>query len=369
MPVNPYEGLQQAAWGGKPLTSRTQGAANGQMGAGSLSGQGHRSNPNMVAPTFNELKPTPKASGKMPQGNANIGSANYGQQKIGEPQQRQGRRASFGGMGPGAVKGGGGGGMTAGGNITFDLSQGKTTVGDGATFGHGATIGAGAKGGTIKDNMIDSTVDQSQTFSPTVSGGKAGSGRGGAAAAGRGGASGAGGAGGSRSGAGTGGAGGAGRGGNVGDTMSDMSGVKFGSPSLKFGSGKSVGRDDMSDNSRMTFNSKTNTNNNDNRKPPQEKREAATKIEPSKPETQAESPKKRSKPATSKTKTAEPKNVSKTPAKEAPKSEAASKQKAKDAAKKSVKEAVDKGPADASKGAVAAKKKTKKAGSVTKDEE
>ncbi len=158
MPINPFQQYQEAGFGGVNLRAQQRGT--GQMGAGSLSGQGHRSQANMQGPTYGELKPTPKASGRMPEGNANIGRPDYGQQKQQQP-QRQGRLASFGGMGAGAVKGGGSG-MTAGGDIKFDLSIGKTDY-RGANMA-GARIGASGMGATSTDSNFGD-IDNSQTDS------------------------------------------------------------------------------------------------------------------------------------------------------------------------------------------------------------
>ena len=133
----------------------------------------------------------------MPKGNANIGRPDYGSQQP----QRQNRKMAFGGMGAGATKGGGSG-MTAGGNINFDLRQdnstGKTDM-RGANM-QGARVGALGMGAKTSDSNLGD-IDQSQSYSPSTTA-KAGSSRGGAGAAGKGGAGGA------KAGAGSGAAGG-----------------------------------------------------------------------------------------------------------------------------------------------------------------
>lgn len=340
MPVNPFQATAEMSWGGYQSMKQAQGAVGGRLGGGLE--KGYRSSANMQGPTVGELKPTPKASGRMPQGNANIGRANYGKQQTEQP-QRQGRTASFGGMGAGATKGGSG--MTAGGDISFDLSIGKTQTGD-----IKGSVGALGMGATTKDSMVGSKIDQSQKYAPTFAGGKAGSSRGGDGGAGKGGTSGAG----------RGGAGGnAARGGDVGDSMADFSGVKFGNPTAQVGRNKFTGRDDMSDN-RKTTTVKTTT---DARKmPPAKEGPASKKPDPKKPATATEKP--ASKPAAKTPSKPATKPAEKPAAKpaEKPKEEAKKKEAVKDKAKKSVAEAVKKGPA-------AAKTKKKTAGKVTKEEE
>lgn len=269
MPINPFQQYQEAGFAGVNLRAQQRGTS--QMGAGSLSGQGHRSQANMQGPTYGELKPTPQAKGAMPMGKADIGRPDYGR---GAPEApaREGRRTAFGGMGAGATKGGGSG-MTAGGDISFDLSIGKTQTGD--IKGSVGSLGMGA---TTKDSMVGSKIDQSQKYAPTFAGGKAGSSRGGDGGAGKGGTSGAG----------RGGAGGnAARGGDVGDSMADFSGVKFGNPTAQVGRNKFTGRDDMSDN-RKTTTVKTTT---DARKmPPAKEGPASKKPDPKKPATEPAKP-------------------------------------------------------------------------------
>ena len=94
----------------------------------------------------------------MPQGNADIKRPNYGAQTSEQPQKGS-RRASFGGMGAGAVKGGGSG-MTAGGDIKFDLSIGKTDM-RGANMQDariGQLGGMGNKMGDANQSDVDASV-------------------------------------------------------------------------------------------------------------------------------------------------------------------------------------------------------------------
>ena len=108
MAVNPFQTVAEMSWGdyktkkSGSVTSRTpQVSIN-------LSNQGHKGERGF-APGYTEATlGAPRAGGNMPQGNADIKRPNYGQQQSQEP-QRQSRRASFGGMGAGATKGGGGG--------------------------------------------------------------------------------------------------------------------------------------------------------------------------------------------------------------------------------------------------------------------
>jgi len=152
MPVNPFQSTAEMQWGG--YESKKSYRSQGQMGAGSLSGQGHRSKgwaPAAPEATLSQ----PRAEGRMPQGNADIKRPNYGAQTSEQP-QRGSRRASFGGMGAGATKGGGG--TTAGGDITIDLSQriGSTEFGDGNTIS--GAVGQGAKVSDSLTGSSDSSV-------------------------------------------------------------------------------------------------------------------------------------------------------------------------------------------------------------------
>lgn len=230
MPVNPFQTVAEMSWG--DYKTKKSGYVQSPQAQSSLAGQGHRSKgwaPGAPEATLE----APRAGGKMPMGNANIGRPDYGSQ---QPQQRQSRRASFGGMGAGATKGGGSG-MTAGGDIKFDLSIGKTDM-RGANM-QGARVGALGMGAKTSDSNLGD-IDQSQGYTPTTTGPKAGSSRGGAGAAGKGGSGGAkAGAGsgpGGAGGAGRGGAGGnAARGGDTGNMTTNMDGQKMGSPVLNIG--------------------------------------------------------------------------------------------------------------------------------------
>ena len=235
MPINPFQTTAEMSWGGYNTQKQNAGVVGGRLGGGIE--KGYASRANMQAPTTGELKPTPKAGGNMPQGNANIRRPDYGSQQ--QQPQRNGRLASFGGMGAGATKGGGSG-MTAGGNISFDLSQDNST---GKTDLRGANL-QNARGLAIgKDAKISDSnsgdIDQSQTYSPSTTA-RAGSSRSGAGAAGKGGAGGRkAGAGSGAAGAGAAGRGGAGgnaaRGGDTGSMNTNMSGQKMGSPTLNIG--------------------------------------------------------------------------------------------------------------------------------------
>jgi len=372
MPVNPFQATAEMSWGGYQSKVRSQGGVGGRLGGGIE--RGNRTNTNMgQGYTEGVLKPTPKASGRMPEGNANIGRPDYGQQKQQQPQQRASRLSKFGGMGAGSTKGGGSG-MTAGGNISFDLSYGKTDY-TGADM-RNARIGASGMGARTSDSNLGD-INQSQTYAPTITGAKAGSSRGGPGGDGAGtgaGADGRGGAGGNSA-----------RGGDAGDTMSDMSGVKFGSPTANIGRNKTVGRDDMSDNRKTS----TRTKSVDARKPlPVKEGTKGVKPDPKKPATEAEKPtaKTPGKPATKET---EPKSPSKPaaketpsakkPAKKDPKEDSKKKDKIKESATKSVEDSVKEGPSAGAKAkpktkegpSAGAKPKTKskKAGGVTKEED
>ena len=339
MPINPFQTTAEMEWGG--YTSKKSYRGQGQMGAGSLAGQGHRSAANNQGWTVGELKPTPQAKGAMPMGKANVRRADYGQQQTQQP-QREGRRASFGGMGPGATKGGGSG-MTAGGDIKFDLSIGKTDQ-RGANLA-GARIGAVGMGASASDSNLGD-IDQSQTYAPTITGARGGSSRGGAGGAG----------------------GSAARGGNTGDTMADFSGVKFGNPTAQIGRNK-IGRD--------TFTEKRTTTNTDARKmPPAKEGTKSVKPDPKKPEaapakapvgkTPAGKEPAPSKPA-AKTTTKETKAATKEKTTET-KERTAVKEKAKSDLEKATKKTPPPPAATKDKKGDGKGKKTKTAGKVTKEE-
>ena len=338
MPVNPFQTIAEMSWGGYSTQKQNAGTGHGRLGGGIE--KGYASRANMQAPTTGELKPTPKAGGSMPKGNANIGRPDYGSQQSQQP-QRGSRKMAFGGMGAGATKGGGSG-MTAGGDIKFDLSIGKTDY-RGADM-TGARIGASGMGAKTSDSNLGDT-DQSETYAPTFTGGKAGGSRGGAGGAG---AAGKGGAGGAKAGAGSGaaGAGGAGRGGagaaggnagrggDVGDSMADMGGVKFGSKTMQVGRN----RIDSDNVSRRTKTTKTDVRASGSATASADSKDAR-KVAPAKP--------KKEKPA-------EPTNAS-TP-KEEPKAEAIGKETVKEKAKKAVAKSATKVATKATKSAATGKK-------------
>jgi hypothetical protein len=332
MAVNPFQTVAEMSWGdyktkkSGSVTSRTpQVSIN-------LSGQGHRSTGSTQAAPVGSLY-EPRAGGSMPQGNADIKRPNYGQQQSQQP-QRQSRRASFGGMGAGATKGGGGG-ITVGGDLKIDTSIGKTDMRganmQGARYG---ALGMGAK--TSDSNLGD--IDQSQGYSPSTTA-KAGSSRGGAGADGKGGAGGAkAGAGSGAAGAGAAGRGGAGgnaaRGGDTGSMNTNMSGQKMGSPTLNIGRN----RIDSDNVSRRTKSTKTDVRASGSATASADSKDAR-KVAPAKP--------KKEKPA-------EPTNAS-TP-KEEPKAEAIGKETVKEKAKKAVAKSTTKVATKATKSAATGKK-------------
>ena len=357
MPVNPFQATAEMQWGG--YESKKSYRGQGQMGAGSLSGQGHRSKgwaPAAPEATLSQ----PRAEGRMPQGNADIKRPNYGAQTSEQPQKGS-RRASFGGMGAGATKGGSG--TTAGGDIIIDASQriGSTEIGD-----NNKISGAVGYKASVSDSMTGGKVDQSQGFSPSTTS-KAGSSRGGAGASGRGGAggskagagsgaSGAGGAG--RGGAGAAGRGGAGgnsaRGGDTGSMNTNMSGQRMGSPVFN------VGRNRIdSDNIRRE--STTRTTSTDVRASGSGKASADTKSVDARKSVPMS---KKGKTAKTETKPAEPANAS------TPKEEAATKETIKEKAKKSVAKGAAKVAAKATSSTTkTASKKTSKKTSKKEEEE
>lgn len=350
MPVNPFQATAEMQWGG--YESKKSYRGQGQMGAGSLSGQGHRSKgwaPAAPEATLSQ----PRAEGRMPQGNADIKRPNYGAQTSEQPQKGS-RRASFGGMGAGAVKGGGSG-MTAGGDIKFDLSIGKTDM-RGANM-QGARVGALGMGAKTSDSNLGD-IDQSQTFSPSTTS-KAGSSRGGAGASGRGGAGGSkAGAGSGASGAGGAGRGGAGgnaaRGGDTGSMNTNMSGQRMGSPVLN------IGRNRI-DSDNIKRESTTRTTSTDVRASGSGKASADTKSVDARKSVPMS---KKGKTAKTETKPAEPTNAS------TPKEEAATKETIKERAKKSVAKGAAKVATKATAStAKTASKKTSKKTSKKEEEE
>lgn len=376
MPVNPFQSTAEMSWGGYQAMKPSQGAVGGRLGGGVE--KGYTSRPNMVAPTENTLKPTPKATGKLAEGNADMKRPSFKQQQP-TSQQREGRRSAFGGVHGGGAKAGVGGTAIHGDVI---ITTGGWSGGKGNDFSANTGV---IGGGEIKDSMTGGTIDQSQTYAPTLTGAKAGSSRGGAGGAG---GAGKGGAGGAKAGAGAGsaGAGGAGRGGaggagasagrggDVGESTADFSGLKFGSPVAQVGRNK-IGRD--------TFTEKRSTTTTDARKmPPAKEGPASKKPDPVKPATETAKP--GAKPA-GKSPASEPaekpvgksptpsKPAEKKPAKEtkaateAKVKETKERSAVKDKAKSDLEKATKKTPPPAAAKSKGAKKKT--AGKVTKEEE
>lgn len=152
MAVNPFQTVAEMSFG--QYDTKKSGAVRSPQANTSLSGQGHKG-ARGFAPGYTEATLSePRAGGSMPQGNADIKRPNYGQQQSQEP-QRQSRKMSFGGMGAGATKGGGSG-MTAGGDIKFDLSIGKTDNRN-ANFSNARVGQLGGMGNTQADNNQSDT--------------------------------------------------------------------------------------------------------------------------------------------------------------------------------------------------------------------
>lgn len=348
MPVNPFQTVAEMSWGDYKTKKSGSISSRAPNVSTNLSGQGHRSTGSTQAIPVGSLY-EPRAGGSMPQGNADIKRPNYGQQQSQQP-QRGSRRASFGGMGAGATKGGGSG-MTAGGDIKFDLRQdnstGKTDLrGADMRGARGLNLGMGAK--TSDSNSGD--IDMSQGYSPSTTA-KAGSSRGGAGAAGKGGAGGAkAGAGSGAAGAGAAGRGGAGgnsaRGGDTGSMNTNMSGQKMGSPTLNIGRN----RIDSDNVSRRTKTTKTDVRASGSATASAESKDARKSV-PMKA--------KKEKPA-------EPTNAS-TP-KEEPKAEAIGKETVKEKAKKAVAKSATKVATKATKSAEK-DKKVKAVKTAAKEEE
>ena len=135
MPINPYEQLQQANWGGKSLTAQTQGAVGGRLGGGMEKGSTGK-NPN-VAWTEETLKPTPKAPNAQAGATADMARADYRPDT--PPAAAEGRRRGAFGSG-----GGGKGGYSAGGDININL-------GDNSAVGRGNRAGIGNINGDNND--------------------------------------------------------------------------------------------------------------------------------------------------------------------------------------------------------------------------
>ena len=135
MPINPYEQMQQAQWGGKPLTADTNRAIGGRLGGGMEKGSTGKT-PN-VAWTENQLKPSPKAPNAQPGATADMARADY--RADAPPAAKEGRRRGAFGSG-----GGGRGGYSAGGDININL-------GDNAAVGRGNRAGTGNINGDNND--------------------------------------------------------------------------------------------------------------------------------------------------------------------------------------------------------------------------
>jgi len=135
MPINPYEQMQQAQWGGKPLTAETRGAVGGRLERGMEKGSTGKT-PN-VAWTENQLKPSPKAPNAQPGATADMARADY--RADAPPAAKEGRRRGAFGSG-----GGGRGGYSAGGDININL-------GDNAAVGRGNRAGIGNINGDNND--------------------------------------------------------------------------------------------------------------------------------------------------------------------------------------------------------------------------
>ena len=165
MPVNPYEGLQQAAWGGKALTANTQGGTGGQriggkqqfgaqgveqanltqsggrMGTGMQ--QAYTSRGSGPEPTKAELKPTPQASSRQNTAAATMGAPDYGGYKA--ESAPSARKAAFGGNAGNQQRGNG-----------FNITTGDITIGNNNTArgGRGGTNNLNGDGNTVGDNSF-----------------------------------------------------------------------------------------------------------------------------------------------------------------------------------------------------------------------
>lgn len=373
MPINPFQSTAEAAFGQYDV--KKSGRIAQLNTSSSLSGQGHQSKAWNPGYTTGELSPTPQARGRMAEGSADIGRASYGRSKVEEPTPRESRRMAFGGMGAGATKSGG---STFHGNVVINTGAGNAAGGDQDFSGNRGVIGSGSQKDT---NTGD--VDQSQTYAPVLTGPRGGDARGGAGgdADGRGAGGGAGG----RTTV-TAGAGGNARGGDAGDMMTDMGKVTFGSPSLFNRNNRTVGRDDLSDNSKTSIDAsrRTSTKSTDMRKaapaaekpgktPPAGKKPAAEK-EPASPEKAApagkKTPGKKTPPAgaTPETKPEEKKPAATKPGTAEKVDETKKRESVKDKARKSM-EAAASATKDKKTGTKTKKTRTKKAGKVVKEEE
>lgn len=165
MPVNPYEGLQQAAWGGKALTVNTQGGTGGQrlggkqnfgaqgveqanttQSGGRMGGRPEQANTSRVsgpAPTDNVLRPTPQASSRQNNAAATMGAPDYGGYKA--ESAPSARKAAFGGNAGNQQRGNG-----------FNITTGDITIGNNNTArgGRGGTNNLNGDGNTVGDNSF-----------------------------------------------------------------------------------------------------------------------------------------------------------------------------------------------------------------------
>ena len=162
MPINPYEGLQQAAWGGKSLTTNTSGGTGGQrLGGkqnfgtqgidqanitptgGRMGGrpeQANTSQANNQGWTKGELKPTPQASSRQNNAAATMGAPDYGGYKT-EP-AASARKAAFGGNAGNQQRGNG-----------FNITTGDIQIGNNNTA-RGGRGGVGNQNGDGDGNSV-----------------------------------------------------------------------------------------------------------------------------------------------------------------------------------------------------------------------
>jgi len=169
MPVNPYEGLQQAAWGGKALTTNTQGGTGGQRIGGKQGGaqgieaanttqsggrmggrpeQANTSRGEGPAPTFRTLQP-PQASSRQNNAAATMGAPDYGGYKT--TPAASARKAAFGGN-AGTKQSGNGFNITTG-DIQIGGAGNSIIKGDGNTVS-GNTNTSGATQVSGRDSIM-----------------------------------------------------------------------------------------------------------------------------------------------------------------------------------------------------------------------
>lgn len=150
MAINPYEQLQQANWGGKPLTSTTQGGTGASRGVGGPVVKGQESTVNAPAPTEGTIKEVRAKS------NTNNAQANVepGNNPAKATDTRSGRRGMFDWMKPKDPAAGGGGGGNTYGDININTGSGiagtnnKQIQGDGQIEGEGNELTIGARKGS-----------------------------------------------------------------------------------------------------------------------------------------------------------------------------------------------------------------------------